>query len=217
MYKELTDLINNSANDDTVNVLILTGTGDFFCSGNDLSQQPTNSNSDTVEQILCLVKNYVNSLILYPKLSICIVNGPAIGIAVTTLALFDLVFASDKAYFRTPFTSLGLTAEGCSTYTFPKIMGATKACEMLYLGYKMDAAEAKERGLVTQVYKHNCMDEVWKHVENISSLPIEPIIKTKEMIRQWNKHTLLKANDLEIEVLLETYHKGSTYRPKSKI
>jgi peroxisomal 3,2-trans-enoyl-CoA isomerase len=69
-------------------------------------------------------------------------QGPAIGIAVTTLGLCDLVYArynvciiahpSDHAKFHTPFSSLGQTPEGCSSVVFPAIMGTARANEVPY-------------------------------------------------------------------------------------
>lgn len=57
--------------------------------------------------------------------------GPAIGFGVTTLALCDIVYAVPEATFNTPFMKLAFCAEGCSSVLFPRIMGNSKANEML--------------------------------------------------------------------------------------
>ncbi|KYN39124.1 Peroxisomal 3,2-trans-enoyl-CoA isomerase [Trachymyrmex septentrionalis] len=142
MYKELKMLLNESAENNKVLIFVLTANGDFFSSGNDIS-----ASMESLSVSVNIVKELIDAIIMYPKLLIAVVNGPAIGIATTILGIFDIVYASDKAYFQTPFSSLGLVAEGCSSYTFPRLLGHSKAGDMLYLGYKMNAQEAKQHGL----------------------------------------------------------------------
>lgn len=89
MYKRVISILNDAATDDNISVMVLTGTGDFYSSGNDFSYPP-DSKADNV------LKDYINAFIMFPKLLVAIVNGPAIGIAATTLALCDLVFASEN-------------------------------------------------------------------------------------------------------------------------
>ncbi|XP_024886356.1 enoyl-CoA delta isomerase 2, mitochondrial-like isoform X1 [Temnothorax curvispinosus] len=196
MYKELTMLLNESAENNEVMVFALTANGDFFSSGNDLIA----SMELTLSSSLVIIKEFIDAVIMYPKLLIAVVNGPAIGIATTILGIFDIVYASDKAYFQTPFSSLGLVAEGCSSYTFPRLLGHSKAGEMLYLGYKMNAQEANQYGLVSKVYNHDSLEEVWNYLNMISTLSSQSILATKRLCK-WNKEILLKVNKEEMKEL----------------
>jgi peroxisomal 3,2-trans-enoyl-CoA isomerase len=63
-------------------------------------QKITTSNRDPLTEM-------VEAFIKFPKLLVCMVNGPAIGIAATTAALADVIYCSETAYFYTPFTALG--------------------------------------------------------------------------------------------------------------
>lgn len=71
-------------------------------------------------------RKFVAHFIDFPKPLIAAVNGPAVGISVTVMCLFDMVYATDKATFHTPFMELGQSPEGCSSFMFPRIMGPAK-------------------------------------------------------------------------------------------
>lgn len=70
-----------------------------------------------------VLRSFVGSFIDFPKPLIAAINGPAVGISVTILGLFDIVYATDRATFHTPFMELGQSPEGCSSFMFPRIMG----------------------------------------------------------------------------------------------
>lgn len=87
----------------------------------------------------------------FPKIIIGAVHGAAIGWGCTQLYNFDLVYAYDKAFFQTPFMSLGFVPEGSSSFTFPKVMGKQHANRLLIAAEKVTAQEMYISGLVTQV------------------------------------------------------------------
>lgn len=93
MYLRVMNILNSAATDDDITLMVLTGSGDFYSSGNDFSatamKSPLESNFTTV------LHDFIKAFITFPKLLVAIVNGPAIGIAATTLAMCDLVFASE--------------------------------------------------------------------------------------------------------------------------
>lgn len=141
----------------------------------------------------------IKAFIRFPKLLISIVNGPAIGIGATTLALADIVYACENAYFYTPFTALGLCAEGCSSVTFPKILGFSKASEMLMLNHKLTAQEAVKYNFVAEIYNNE--QEVWEKLKQIDQLSLGSIKANKKLLRKFTINELEEANKLEIEEL----------------
>merc|ERR1719187_3054488 len=120
----------------------------------------------------------------------------------TTLPLFDLVFATSTASFLAPFSHLGQAPEGCSTFTFPQIMGAAKATELLILGKKITAEEAAALGLVNEIIKGDFLVEVGKRVRELAVLPPGSVRKGKELMRMWTKEKLHKVNREECKVLV---------------
>jgi len=209
MYRALGEALEECANDDSYSIAVLTGTGDYYCSGNDLS----NFTNVTPEQIPAMAKEgrevlrvFVNSFINFPKPLISLVNGPAVGISVTILGLFDAVYCTDKATFATPFSALGQSPEGCSSYIFPKIMGPAKANEMLLFNRKITAEQALERNLVSQVIPDKDFHEVTsKIIDQYAKFPPQSMKLSKVLNRSAEKDLLVKVNEAECELLEERW------------
>lgn len=208
MYREIISALQEAAKDDST-IAVFTGNGDYYTSGNDLNNfsnvQPSEMKKmakDAAE----LLKEFVGSFIDFPKPLIAVVNGPAVGISVTLLGLFDVVYASDRATFHTPFSQLGQSPEGCSSYLFPKIMGSAKANEMLLFNKKLTASEACALGLVNEVFPDSTFQkEVWARLKAYASLPKNSLAVSKQLLRNIEKEKLHAVNSQECEVLTERW------------
>lgn len=203
MYNEIIAALEQAATDDSV-LTVFTGAGDFYCSGNDLNNFVLGDGGveEKARQGAELLRKYVRAYIGFPKPLVAVVNGPAVGISVTLLGLFDLVYASERATFHTPFSQLGQSPEGCSSYTFPSLMGPAKASEMLLFNKKVTAAQACELRLVTEVFPESSFQtEVWTRLKAYAKLPPNSLALSRQLIRSVEKQRLYDVNDLEVECL----------------
>lgn len=211
MYENMQGLLKEAAERDDVHYLVLTGTGDFFSSGNDLGNFMNRLKTGLPPDVLAKeaadrVRRYVAAFINFPKPAVALVNGPSIGVSCTILGLFDFIYASDKAFFHTPFTMLGLSAEGCSSYTFPRVMGVARANRILMLNERLSAQEAKACGFVTDVFPHDTFhEEARKRLQQLAQLPPKSLQHSKALVRERIWADLHKANDQECDRLVERF------------
>ncbi|XP_033755421.1 enoyl-CoA delta isomerase 2, mitochondrial-like [Pecten maximus] len=206
MYEEIGNALTEAGQDDSVVLAVLTGSGDYYCSGNDLGNfmnVPPDGIAAMAEKGGIILEKFVRSFIDFPKPLIGLINGPAVGVSVTVLGLFDAVYASDKATFHTPFTALGQSPEGCSSYTFPRLMGTPKASELLIFNRKITAVEAMERNLVTEVFPdHSFQQETTTRVAKFAKLPKNSLQKARNLSRDQQRETLHRVNKQECDVLV---------------
>ncbi|EYB82669.1 hypothetical protein Y032_0354g3311 [Ancylostoma ceylanicum] len=210
MYRGLIAAFDEADSDEDVLITVLTGTGKYYSAGSDFSfaemEHMRSSDGDA------LYKIWVDKIIRHTKLVVALVNGPALGVACTTLALCDVVLASDQAYFHCPFTELGLNPEGASSYTFVNIMGYQKAVRLALLAEKMSANELHDAGLVTKVIPHASFQaETEKFISNYSKLAHQSVIVSKRLLRPQNVvDNLLTINRTEYEVLMKQFSSEET-------
>lgn len=208
MYQTVREILNKDASDNKTCVTIITGEGEYFSSGNDIKSAFENT-SQTVEERTETTKAMITSFINYPKLIIAVVNGPAIGIGATMAALCDIVYASNTATFDTPFVKLGLCAEGTSSFTFPFILGKSKASELLYLNHKMTAAEALQFGFISKIVPQNEIQSFIEDLHKYGKLPVESVINNKRLVMANFKDILSECNTREINQLRECVNSES--------
>lgn len=147
MYQALADGLKAADGDDSVRVILISGSDDCFTSGNDLADfltAPPTGPESPVMQFLFAVSEARKPIV-------AAVNGLAVGVGVTMLLHCDLVYVGKSAIFQMPFVNLGLCPEAGSTLLLPRIMGHQRAAELLLLGELFTADKACSLGIVTEV------------------------------------------------------------------
>ncbi|KAF7726561.1 Enoyl-CoA delta isomerase 2, mitochondrial [Apophysomyces ossiformis] len=205
-YRDWRDAIVWAANSDAVKVTVLTGRGKYYTSGQKLELPDFSDENllDTLQKRRDVTKDLVAQMIQFPKLLIAAINGPSIGFGTTTMALCDVIYSVPHATFTTPFMKLGFCAEGGSSVLFPRIMGPSKANEMLLMGRTFTAEEMKDCGMISKLIPvENFRETVLGYAEEAAQFSVEAMKVTKDLIRRVDRETLLRANDVEMERLAE--------------
>ncbi|XP_054841980.1 chromodomain Y-like protein [Eublepharis macularius] len=204
VMKEVQSALNTAAADDS-KLVLLSAVGSVFCCGLDFIyfiRRLTDDRKRESTKMADAVRNFVNTFIQFKKPIIVAVNGPAIGLGASILPLCDVVWANEKAWFQTPYTTFGQSPDGCSSLTFPRIMGLASANEMLFSGRKLTAQEACAKGLVSQVFWPGTFtQEVMVRIKELVTCNSVVLEESKGLVRNIMKGDLEQANDKECEVL----------------
>ncbi|XP_033854741.1 chromodomain Y-like protein isoform X4 [Acipenser ruthenus] len=204
VMKEVQSALNTAAADDS-KLVLLSAVGSVFCCGLDFIYFIRRLTDDRKRESIKMaetISNFVNTFIQFKKPIIVAVNGPAVGLGASILPLCDVVWANEKAWFQTPYTTFGQTPDGCSSLTFPRIMGVASANEMLLSGRKLTAQEACAKGLVSQVFWPGTFtQEVMVRIRELITCNSVVLRESKSLVRNAMKGTLEQANEKECEVL----------------
>lgn len=204
VMKEVQSALSTAAADDS-KLVLLSAVGSVFCCGLDFIyfiRRLTDDRKRESTKMAEAIRNFVNTFIQFKKPIIVAVNGPAIGLGASILPLCDVVWANEKAWFQTPYTTFGQSPDGCSTVMFPKIMGGASANEMLLSGRKLTAQEACGKGLVSQVFWPGTFtQEVMVRIKELAACNPVVLEESKALVRCNMKMELEQANERECEVL----------------
>ena len=190
--------------DDSVRVAVVHGAGDDFCAGADLGVFLAIGRGE-LEGPRKVGELHLH-LRAFSKPLIAAVHGQAVGMGVTLLPHFDMVYAADDASFLTPFVRLGLVLEFGSSFTLSRMIGRQRANELILGARPLDAATAENWGLVNRVFPASeMMSSVSEVASNLAALPPVAVAACKDLIRRGEEATLEDSIALEDETLAEFY------------
>jgi enoyl-CoA hydratase/carnithine racemase len=180
---ELNDALRRAEEDDDVYVIILTGAGDGFCAGADVTAMPDWSAMGKEEYAgyLWTVQNVVRQLRGTAKPSIAAVNGPAVGAGCDFALACDLRVVADDAVLQEGFVNVGLVPGDGGAWLLPRLIGEAKAREYLLTGVDIDAAEAVDVGLAVDAVD-DALAEAVSLAGDLRDLPATAVRNTNRLV-----------------------------------
>ena len=194
MYNRMSDALETGDQDDEVGCHLFQGSAGVFSAGNDIQDFIDHGlkQGSLGEEVL----RFLRTLVTTEKPIVAAVDGLAIGIGTTLLMHCDLVYASDRSFFQTPFVNLGLVPEAGSSLVAPRLMGHQKAFALLALGDRFTADEAERCGLVNCVTTAAELTETAQAAaKNLAAKPASALATTRRLIRGDRTEILQRIDD----------------------
>ncbi len=157
MRSELIAILEDVAREEAVRVVVLTGNGQGFCAGGDVSGMAERMAAPAGEIAFNgwsrqqRVHHAVNLLYTMPKPTIAAVNGAATGLGADMALSCDFVIASEEASFAWSYIARGLVPDGGGLYFLPRRVGLPSAKDLIFSGRRVDAKEALALGIADRV------------------------------------------------------------------
>jgi enoyl-CoA hydratase/carnithine racemase len=189
-----------------VRAVVVTGAGDLFTAGADVNLFLAAANGSLGGGDVTRVGRLNEPLRACEKPVIAAVQGNAVGMGVTMLPHFDLVYASDEATFMVPFVRLGLVVEYGGSFTLPRLIGHQRTRELLLRGKPIDARTAELWGLVTRTFpRDSLLLEAVSIASDIAAQPAGAILECRRLVERGEERTLTDAIVAEGNVLASRY------------
>jgi len=219
-YYAVAKAMREIAEREDIYITVLTGKGRYFSAGADVgsfggSHAPP-ADADVYRTYLAtFVANNLNiarAFYTHPKILVVALNGPAVGLSAAITGFADFVYAVPNAFLLTPFTSLGLVAEGGASHAFVQRLGIAKANEALIMSKRITCEELVAVGYVNKVFPagEGFIKDVYKEIDERlgEHLIGSSLTGIKALIRAPERDLLDKQNVAEVFGGLDRFVKG---------
>ncbi|MDX2319985.1 MAG: enoyl-CoA hydratase-related protein [Moritella sp.] len=198
MYLLLAQGLEQAQQDELIRVVLIQGTNDIFCAGNDMQDFQAMSQGQPDQY----GARFMRALINCDKPIVAAVNGPAIGIGTTLLQFVDFLYVAPTAIFQTPFIAMGLCPEFGSSELLAQQIGTRKAKAMILAGERMLATEAVTLGFA---------NEVSTSADDTAAAKAVSLAKLAPIAMRTSKAMLMNASRQQLLDIIEYENKKLAY------
>jgi 2-(1,2-epoxy-1,2-dihydrophenyl)acetyl-CoA isomerase len=201
MRAEILDAVRHAP--DEARVLVITGAGRAFCSGQDLGDRANVANIDLERTLRDEYEPMLRAIFDCPIPTIAAVNGPAAGAGANLALAADVVMASEAAMFLQAFTRIGLIPDAGGTYWMPRQMGFARAMGAALFAEPIPARQAAEWGMIWEAVPEDGFAGHWKaRAAQLANGPTVAYANVKRAVRA------SFDNDIEAQLALEARLQG---------
>ncbi|MBP0578384.1 enoyl-CoA hydratase/isomerase family protein [Labrys sp. LIt4] len=156
LHAELRAALAAAIADDGVKVIVLTGEGRAFSSGQDLTEDLPRDSQGGIDLGPALERDYnplIKQIVNSPKPTIAALNGPAVGASMNIALACDIVLAARSATLQEAFAKIALIPDAGGTWLLPRLIGPKRALALMLTAEAVPAEEALRMGLVYKLYE----------------------------------------------------------------
>ena len=182
---DVIDALKKTEKNKNTRVLIITGAGKAFCSGQDLKSIAGAKNRSLSDSLYKRYNPMIKAMRNLPIPIICKLNGVAAGAGCSMALASDMIIAADTASLIEVFVHVALVLDSGSSYFLPRIVGSARAFELATMGSKVTAEQAYNWGMINRVVKHEELDaETLKIATHYAQAPTKAISLIKKMLNK---------------------------------
>lgn len=198
MRDRIGDAVESLADEEGVRTIVITGAGRGFCAGADidyLNELVAEENEKDFAKLLEVGERVVAAIRSTAQPVVAAINGPAAGGGANLALACDLRIMSDAASIGQTFTRIGLHPDWGGTYFLPRLVGESRALELMWTGRMVGAEEALAIGMVNRVVAADRFEE--EAMEWARKIAAAPPIAVARI-----KHAVYESRDSDLETML---------------
>ncbi len=212
MRREVADALDELERDDNVRVIVITGAGRAFCAGADvgyMAELIAKQDVDAMEALVEAGRRVVMTIRDSEKPVIAAVNGVAAGGGANLALACDIRIASVNARLAQSFNKIGLHPDWGGTYFLPRLVGPSRALELMWGAEPLDANECERLGLFNRVVPHDALARtVGEYARALAAKPAVSLALTKRAVYISLDRSLPEMLDYELDAQLRLFASG---------